>query len=616
MRNNYYKGYIILLWVFCFSLSAAAEITRMEPAFWWVGMKNPELQIMFYGKNIGSSDVQFNYPGVQMEKIVRPENPNYLFVYLEIGKEAQPGNINFKLSDGKKTVSQTFELKKRETSKGMQGFGTSDVLYLIMPDRFANGNVSNDVWDDEPINRNEQYARHGGDFAGIANHLDYLSDLGVTTIWLNPVMENKMYHEGYQGYHGYAVTNFYQVDKRFGSNEDYRRLIEQIHQKDMKIVMDMIYNHCGIGHWWMKDLPYKDWINHQDGFVQTTHNLLTVADVHAPQSEIDAMTKGWFVPAMPDLNQKNPVLADYLIQNSIWWIEYAKIDGIRHDTHPYADYDFLVRWCKAVYDEYPDFNIVGESWYANSANLAWWQTGAKISGKESNLKTVMDFNLMGTVNQALSLQSNNPNPFRSIYEVLALDFLYADLNNILVFLDNHDTSRFFKKDETNLDRYKQALALLLTTRGIPQIYYGTEILMYGEKNEGDGLLRKDFPGGWTGDAVNAFTAAGRTDLQNEAWNYLHKLLQWRKANQAVAKGKLIHYAPTQENPCYVYARIADNSRLLVILNGSKDIQTLSPEKYKEVIGNAVSGKDIITDKPISLQEKIAVPAKGVYIIEY
>ncbi|GHT53351.1 alpha-amylase [Bacteroidia bacterium] len=607
---------LFLLVLFVFSLSVSAiEITRTEPAFWWTGMKNTELQILFYGKNISRSTLQFEYPGVKLKEIVRPENPNYLFVYLEIGKETKAGTIQFKFTEGKKTVTQSYELKNRETAPGMQGFSPSDVLYLIMPDRFANGDVSNDVWDDEPIDRNDQYARHGGDFAGIAKQLDYISDLGVTAIWLNPVMENKMYHAGYQGYHGYAVTDFYQIDKRIGSNEEYRRLIEQIHQKGMKIVMDMIYNHCGINHWWMSDLPYKDWLNHQEGFVPTTHNLLAVPDVHAPQSEIDALTKGWFVPSMPDLNQKNPVMATYLIQNSIWWIEYARIDGIRHDTHPYADYDFLSQWCKAVSDEYPDFNIVGESWYQNSAPLAWWQTHSKESSKESNLKTVMDFNLMGTINQTLSVQSDNTNLFRPVYEVLALDFLYADLNNILIFLDNHDTSRFFKSGETDLNRYKQALALLLTTRGIPQIYYGTEILMYGEKNEGDGLLRKDFPGGWPGDATNAFVPQGRTEMQNEAWDYLQNLLQWRKTSKAVAEGKLIHYAPTNENPCYVYARMAENDKILVILNGSNETQTLLTEKYKEVIGSTTHGKNIISGRKLDLREKtITIPAKGAMII--
>ncbi|MDR0505338.1 MAG: glycoside hydrolase family 13 protein [Dysgonamonadaceae bacterium] len=595
----------------------AAEISRMEPTFWWTGMKNPELQIMFYGKNIGRSTLQFEYQGVRLKETVRPENPNYLFIYLEISKEAKAGEIQFKFTEGKKTFTQNYELKSRSSSVGAQGFSQSDVLYLIMPDRFANGNPDNDVWDNEAIDRKEPFARHGGDLAGIQKHIDYLDDLGVTAIWLNPVLENKMNSpEKYKSYHGYAVTDFYQVDRRLGSNEEYRLLIENIHQKGMKIVMDMIYNHCGSMHWWMNDLPYKDWLNHQEGFVPTTHNLLTITDVHAPQSEIDAMTNGWFVTSMPDLNQRNPHLATYLIQNSIWWIEYARIDGIRHDTHPYADYDFLSRWCKAVVEEYPDFNIVGESWYANSAPLAWWQANSKQSVKQSNLKTVMDFNLMGAVNQALTVKSDNINPFRQIYEVLAMDFLYADLNNILIFLDNHDTSRFFKKDEADLERYKQALALILTTRGIPQIYYGTEILMYGEKNEGDGLLRKDFPGGWQDDTVDAFTPSGRTSQQNEAWNYLRKILQWRKTCKAVTEGRLIHYAPTNEESCYVYARIADNGKVMVILNGSKDTQTLYTEKYREVIGNATQGQDIISGKTINLSEKITVSPKGVLVIEY
>ncbi|MDR1120749.1 MAG: glycoside hydrolase family 13 protein, partial [Dysgonamonadaceae bacterium] len=589
----------------------AAEISRMEPAFWWVGMKNPELQVMLYGKNIGRASLQFEYPGVRLKEAVRTENPNYLFIYLEIGREAKAGTIHFRLAEGNETLTQTYDLKERESSTGMQGFGTADVLYLIMPDRFANGDASNDVWDGEPVNRNDPSARHGGDLAGIARRLDYISDLGATAIWLNPVMENRMYQAGYQGYHGYAVTDFYCIDRRLGSNEDYRRLVEQIHRKDMKIVMDMIYNHCGVSHWWMSDLPDGNWLNHQDGFVPTSHNLLVVADVHAPPSEVDALTDGWFVPSMPDLNQRNPLLADYLIQNSIWWIEYARIDGIRHDTHPYADYGFLARWCKAVSDQYPGFNIVGESWYARSAPLAWWQADSRQSDRQSNLKTVMDFNLMATVNQALTVPSDHPNPFRSIYEVIALDFLYADLNNILIFLDNHDTSRFFKKDETDLTRYKQALALLLTTRGIPQIYYGTEILMSGEKDEGDGFLRRDFPGGWPHDAVDAFRPEERTPLQNEAWNFLHKLLQWRKTSKAVAEGKLIHYAPTNENGCYVYARVADEDRVLVVLNGSGDTQTFPVEKYRETIGDARQGKDVISGQTVNLRDSIVVPPQGV-----
>ena len=606
--------------LFCLSLSAkAVEITRMEPAFWWVGMKNPELQILVYGKDIACSEVQFEYPGVRLKEIVRVDNPNYLFIYLEIGKNAKPGMLTFTFVETRHATSlltKTYELKPRATTPGAQGFDPSDALYLIMPDRFANGDPSNDVWDNEAIDRNDPFARHGGDLAGINAHLDYLDNLGVTAVWLNPVLENKMNGpDKYKSYHGYAITDFYQVDKRLGTNEEYCRLIENLHKRGMKIVMDMIFNHCGDQHWWMKDLPCKDWINHQEGFVPTTHNLLTVMDIHAPQSEIDAMTDGWFVPAMPDLNQRNRLLADYLIQNSIWWVEYARIDGIRHDTHPYVDFDFLSQWGKRLKEEYPDMNMVGEAWYAAGAPLAWWQRNSKINENQTNLKTVMDFNLMTVYNQAFDIRSHENNPWKKIYEVLAQDFIYEDINNILIFLDNHDTSRFLKAGETDLSRYKQALAFLLTTRGIPQLYYGTEILMTGEKSEGDGMLRKDFPGGWPGDPVNAFTAGGRTDLQNEAHDYLQKLLQWRKTNPAVAKGKLIHYVPDWETECYVYARIYGKNKVLVILNASDKEQTLSSGKYREVIGDAGSGKEIISGKTIDLKKEISVPGKGTYIIE-
>ena len=617
------KKIIFLFILFTLSLSSKAlEITRMEPSFWWVGMKNPELQILVYGKDIARSELTFKYPGVRLKEIVHTDNPNYLFIYLEIGKETQPGTIEFKFTGivetGRVPSLQTisYELKSRSTSTGAQGFDSSDVMYLIMPDRFANGDPSNDVWDNEAIDRNDLFARHGGDLAGINAHLDYFDNLGITTLWLNPVLENKMNTpEKYKSYHGYAITDFYQIDKRLGTNNEYCQLIENIHKRGMKIVMDMIFNHCGSNHWWMSDLPCNDWINHQDGFVSTTHNLYTVMDIHAPQSEVDAMTDGWFVPSMPDLNQRNRLLADYLIQNSIWWIEYSRIDGIRHDTHPYVDFDFLSKWCKRVEEEYPGFNMVGEAWYSHNAPLAWWQQNSKINNNETYLKTIMDFNLMTVYNQAFDIRLNENNPWKKIYEVIAQDFIYEDLDNILVFLDNHDTSRFLKTEETGLDRYKQALAFLLTVRGIPQLYYGTEILMTGEKADGDGNLRKDFPGGWPGDPVNAFTAAGRTALQNEAFDYLRKLLQWRKTNPAVAGGNLIHYVPDWQTECYVYARIKDNHKVLVILNGSGKEQTLSPEKYREAIGNAGSGKEIISDKTIRLQEKIVIPAKGVYIIE-
>ncbi|MDR1763171.1 MAG: glycoside hydrolase family 13 protein [Dysgonamonadaceae bacterium] len=610
------KLVFIILGFFFSALCFAAEIQRIEPAFWWTGMKNCELQIMVYGPQIANSTLQFDYPGVNLKETVRTGNPNYLFLYLDITPEANAGTIKLKFTEGKKTISRDFELRRREHSAGAQGFSTDDVLYLIMPDRFANGDPANDVWDGEPINRADQYARHGGDFAGIEQHLNYLKDLGITAVWLNPVLENRMYQAGYQGYHGYAITDFYAVDRRFGTNEDYRALIGKIHEKGMKMVMDMVFNHCGILHWWMNDLPATDWLNNQQKPKMTTGSMYSLFDPHSPQTEIDAYTDGWFVESMPDLNQRNRLLSKYLIQNSIWWIEYARIDGIRHDTHPYADFDFLTEWCKEVMDEYPDFNIVGETWYSNPAPLAWWQRNSKINTRQTNLKTVMDFALNSAVQQAFTTDENKDFDLRKIQEILAQDFLYADPDNILVLLDNHDMSRFPKKGETDLRRFRQAMAFLLTTRGIPQIYYGDEILMYGEKEEGDGLLRKDFPGGWQGDARNAFTKTGRTALENEAFDFLKKLLHWRQTSEAVKHGKLIQYAPEWGKNCYVYARRAESGKtVLVILNGSQKEQTLPTARYSGVIGSARSGVDAITGQSVDLQHNITVPAKGTLILD-
>jgi glycosidase len=593
---------------------SATGIERMEPPCWWIGMKHQELQIMVYGENIGVSDLKLApCPGVKIERVVKADSPNYMFIYLNIGKTARPGRLQFIFSFKGENLIKYYDLLPRETSPGAQGFSPADVLYLIMPDRFANGNKNNDNWGEDTIDRKDSFARHGGDFAGIAVHLDYISDLGVTAVWLNPVLENKMPENKYRSYHGYATTDYYKTDRRLGNNEDYRNLVAELHKRGMKMVMDMIFNHCGSYHWWMKDLPFKDWLNHQEGFVPTTHNSFTIADIHAPESEKRAMTDGWFVESMPDLNQRNPFLADYLIQNSIWWIEYARIDGIRHDTHAYADFDFLARWCKRVQDEYPRFNIVGESWFT----VPWWQNNSKVNPRETNLKTVMDFDLMMACAEAFPADTSSDFRLRKIYEVITKDYLYSDWRDILIFLDNHDLSRFCKEGEPNLDRYKQAIAFLLTTRGIPQLYYGTEILMSGEKSEGDGSLRKDFPGGWEDDSLNAFTREGRRSLENEAYDFLRTLLHWRKGSKAVTEGELIHYAPEDYNStqCYVYARIKGSEKVLVILNGSKTPQTLSFDKYREVLGGSMEGKDIITGTTIPLKDKISIPEKGIYIIE-
>ena len=597
-------------------LAQAAEINRIEPPCWWVGMKNPELQIMVYGPGIGEAHVSVDYPGVRLKETVKTENPNYLFLYLDIEKDAAPGRMDLSFETAGETIVRSYELLPRSTKPGAMGFSGADVLYLITPDRFANGDPSNDTLEGARVDRSRSGGRHGGDIRGVTDHLDYISDLGVTAIWLNPVQKNSA-----NSYHGYAISVFYAVDPRFGTMDDYVEMIDRAHGMGLKVVMDMIFNHCGSAHWWMEDLPTSDWLNVNNEFVQTNHQKWTAVDPHAAPSERSSFTDGWFNRGMPDLNQRNPLLATYLIQSSIWWIEYARIDGIRQDTHPYMDLQFGADWCNAVLTEYPDFNIVGETWYpVGSGFPAWWQRGSKLNPVDTGLKTVMDFNLAFIVPDAFN-EANDPSDGASkglfnIYVSLANDFLYEDTENILIFLDNHDLSRFARKDDAGLDKYRQGVAFILTTRGIPQIYYGTELLFTGTKNEGDGIIRKDMPGGWQGDERSVFTSEGRTDMENEAWNYMSTILNWRKTSEAVKHGDLIQYAPLREyGDCYVYARIKGDETVLVVLNGSDKAAELEMGRYSDVIRDYAAGTDVVTGRTFSLTEKLPVPARGAYILE-
>lgn len=597
-------------------LAQAAEISRIEPPCWWVGMKNPELQIMVYGPGIGEAHVSVDYPGVRLKETVKTENPNYLFLYLDIEEDAAPGRMDLSFETAGGIMVREYELLPRSTKPGAMGFSGADVLYLITPDRFANGDPSNDTLEGARVDRSRSGGRHGGDIRGVTDHLDYISDLGVTAIWLNPVQKNSA-----NSYHGYAISDFYAVDPRFGTMDDYVEMIYKAHEMGLKVVMDMIFNHCGSAHWWMEDLPTSDWLNVNNEFVQTNHQKWTAVDPHAAPSERSGFTDGWFNRGMPDLNQRNPLLATYLIQSSIWWIEYARIDGIRQDTHPYMDLQFGADWCNAVLTEYPDFNIVGETWYpVGSGFPAWWQRGSKLNPVDTGLKTVMDFNLAFIVPDAFN-EANDPSDGASkglfnIYVSLANDFLYEDTENILIFLDNHDLSRFARKDDSGLDKYRQGVAFILTTRGIPQIYYGTELLFTGTKNEGDGIIRKDMPGGWQGDERSVFTSEGRTDMENEAWNYMSTILNWRKTSEAVKHGDLIQYAPLREyGDCYVYARIKGDETVLVVLNGSDKATELEMGRYSDVIRDYAAGTDVVTGQTFSLTEKLPVPARGAYILE-
>ncbi len=594
-----------------------AENIKVEPAFWWSGMKNPELQLMVYGKDIAGYRPTVNTPGIYLKSTVTLESPNYLLIYLDLA-DARPGHFDITFTKDKSQFTYSYELKARKPgASAIKGFDSSDVLYLIMPDRFANGNPANDnlpMRTHYKVDRNDPNARHGGDLAGIEQHLDYIADLGVTAIWLNPVLENDM--EG-GSYHGYATTDYYRVDPRFGTNEEYVNLIEKTHQKGMRVVMDMIFNHCGSDHPWMKDIPSRDWFNHLDQYVQTNHDKECYFDPYASDYDRDRMLNGWFVETMPDLNQKNPHVAKYLIQNSIWWIEYAGVDGIRQDTYPYADVDMMRDWCLAVMQEYPDYNIVGEAWMNYTIGSAYWQKGSRLNfGKDTELKSVMDFNLMGLASQAFHEETGWSGGMHTLFEHMCYDFVYPDIYHVLRFLENHDTDRFLPsmpESSDSLYAFKQAVTFLLTIPGIPQLYYGQELLMNGSKQKGDGYVRRDVPGGWPGDAVNQFEAAGRTAVQNEAWNFMQTLLKWRKGNEVIAKGKMKHFMVNQS--VYVYERSLDGKQVVVMLNGSRQTVDLPLDRYQEILKGKTTAQDILTNRVVPFGQTIKIEPKGILVLE-
>ena len=576
------KKVLLILGTLLLSLStyAAMNVNKIDPPFWYTGMQNPELQLMVYGEGISNAAVSVNYPGVSLSSTVKLESNNYLLVYLKLDKDVKPGKINLTFTDGKKKLVKEYELKARG-KKGCEhkGFDASDALYLLMPDRFANGNPDNDQiagMAEYKVDRNDPNARHGGDLAGIEQHLDYFSDLGVTALWFTPVLENNMTGGSY---HGYATTDYYKVDPRFGTNEEYKQLIEKAHARDIKIVMDMIFNHCGVEHVWIKDMPSKDWFNnpdHKNNFVQTSFKLTPHVDPYTSQYDFDQMNNGWFVTAMPDLNQKNPHVYRYLVQNSFWWIEFANIDGIRMDTYPYADYDAMSNWMK-------------------------------------ELNTVMDFSFFDKINTAKNEQTETWfKGLDRVYNSFVYDFLYPNPAFVLAFIENHDTDRFLGEGD-NLPMLKQASTLLLTTRRIPQLYYGTEIMMNGVKSKSDGYVRKDFPGGWPGDAETALTAVGRTKIQNECYDFYKTILNWRKGNDVVAKGSMVQFM--MQNGVYAYARQYEGKTVFVMLNGT-DAETTVPLKfYKEILKDSKQGKDILSGKTIAFGEELKMAPRESLVIE-
>ncbi|SKB26625.1 Glycosidase [Parapedobacter luteus] len=595
--------------------ASGQSVARVEPLHWWVGMHNPELQLLVYGENIAAYEPEIVFPGVQLTQVHRVENPNYLFLDLHIAPSTTPGNVPivFNGSDGR-TFSWEYELKAREADRTKaQGVRSDDVIYLIMPDRFANGDTSNDIvpgMRETALNRDSMYYRHGGDLQGIINKLDYLHDLGVTALWLNPVLTNDMEQASY---HGYAATENYQVDPRFGDNELYRKLADELHRRGMKLIKDLVHNHVGLRHWTVLDPPAPDWLNQWPTYTNTTYKDQVIFDPYAAEADRKRMTDGWFVPTMPDMNHRNPYVRKYITQSHIWWVEYAGVDGFRLDTYPYNDLDFMADWGRLIKAEYPELTFFGETWVHGVPNQAVYTQGSTINQRfDTHMPGVTDFQTHFAIIEALNGSFGWTDGVNRLYSVLANDFVYEDAYRNVVFLDNHDKSRFFSEVGENVDKYKSGLAWLMTTRGIPQLYYGAEIAMKNFANP-DGMVREDFPGGWPADTVDKFTEAGRSVLENDIFQYIRTLANYRKSNPVLQTGRMMQYVP--EDAVYVYFRYNDEKTVMVVMNTGEDEAEIDVSRFEERIRSATRAKDIINGNTVNLTAPLRLNAKSTAVLE-
>jgi glycosidase len=601
---------------------AKAQIERMEPPNWWVGFRDTTLQLLVKGDGVGSYTPEVRDSGVTLLKTHKADSPNYLFLDLEIPADTPAGDLllRFSKADGTE-INFPYPLYERVHDPGeYRGFSSEDIIYLITPDRFANGDPSNDSSPglrEKRVNRRDDYARHGGDIRGMIEHLDYIEEMGFTAIWPSPLLINDMPRESY---HGYAITDFYRVDPRFGTLEEYRELSSKARQKGIKLIMDQVNNHCGLYHWWMQDLPFTDWINYQDGYIKgkpipvTNHRRTVNQDLYASDFDRHLMDNGWFVPSMPDLNQENPLMANYLIQNSIWWIESLVLGGIRQDTYPYPDKHFMARWARRIMEEYPNFSIVGEEWSYNPLVVGYWQQGAKNrDGYESHLRCTMDFPLQQTLVDALVEEENWNTGFIKLYEGLANDFHYASPKDVMLFGDNHDMDRLFTQLGEDLALTKMALAFIMVVPRIPQVYYGTEILMDNTDKPGDhGRIRKDFPGGWAGDRVNAFTGKGLEARQKEMQQFVRTLVRFRREEGIIHGGKTKHFSP--EKGVYVLFRHTEEKKVVLILNKNEAPVTLELQRFDEMRLAGRNYKDVLGNKSLVLGNVLELNQKGVLLL--
>ncbi len=607
---------------FCFLAILTAQDTRIYPVHWWTGMKYNKVQLMMYNPTGLPKAVSASYPGVKILKQTQPENSHYLFVDIEIGAATRPGTVNFKTADGK-TIP--YVLKSRVKGNGVsrvKGVGSEDLVYLIMPDRFVNGDPSNDQFadlEDKTADRSNPFARHGGDMQGVQSKLDYLKDLGVTTVWMTPVNENDMPRmvEGgrwsMSGYHGYWITSHYEMDKRHGGNEAYRKLADAAHAKGMKIVQDAVYNHVGERHHTVLDMPMKAWLNQWPAYTGSNHREEVFYDPYASALDKKVMVGGWFVPHLPDLNLSNPMVAKFVIQYSIWATEEFGIDGWRVDTYKYCDEKFLNDINTALEKEFPSITVFGEAWTQNATGGAYFAQNNITAPFRHNLQGITDFPLNGAILDAVNQPFGWNEGVNRLYTTLSQDVLYKNPLRNCIFLDNHDMNRAFSVVGENLAKYKMALGLMLTLRGIPQLYYGNEIGMKNFKNPTDAEVRHDFPGGWPGDTVNKFTSTGRSALENEIFDYVRTLAKYRQGSPALTKGKTMQFIP--QNGVYVFFRYTDRQTVMCVLNSNDQESSLGLSRYQERTNGFSRARNVITGAEVTLGESMAVPAKSFTILE-
>ncbi|WP_428819202.1 glycoside hydrolase family 13 protein [Microbulbifer sp. MCCC 1A16149] len=590
---------------------ADARVERVEPPFWWTDMAESRLQLMLHGEDLAEAEVHLDYPGVAVTGTEREANPNYLFINLAVAKGTEPGELQIQLRKGDWQQVLRYDLKKRRPdSANRQGFDSSDVIYLITPDRFANGDTGNDSTADtqEGPDRDDPNGRHGGDIAGMRQHLDYVADMGFTQIWPNPLIEND---QPAYSYHGYSATDFYRIDSRYGSNESFRAFVAAAKEKGIGVIQDMVPNHIGDGHWWLQDLPGSDWLN-GDGtakgdYEYTNHARTVHMDPYASHRDHALFTDGWFTDSMPDPNQRNPRMANYLIQNAIWWVEYADLSGIRVDTYAYSDADFLTRWSGRLMQEYPNFNLVGEEWTRQAALVAYWQAGNKNrNGYISYMPSMMDFPLLYGLRDGLEKPETWSTGLVTLYESLANDLLYPNPNNLVILGGNHDMSRLYSQLDENIGKFRMAIAYLATMRGIPQFYYGDEILAKSPKHRDDGVVRSDFPGGWEGDKINGFTGKNLNPQQQQAQQFVRTLFNWRKDKDVIHNGKLKHFAPI--DGLYVYFRYSEKDTVMVAINKSDRPRELPVAHLAEMLETKSTATSITNGKSSPLNELVIAPS--------